>query len=45
MIICGMHEDFIKIEELGLKPRSVCCVVSLSSNHLIKDKVYKYFLN
>jgi len=32
MIICGMHEDFMKIEELGLEPRIVCCGVSLSLN-------------
>jgi len=27
-----MHEDFMKIEELGLEPRIVCCGESLSSN-------------
>jgi len=32
MIMCGMHEDFMKIEELGLELRSVCCGVSLRSN-------------
>jgi len=32
MIICGMHEDFMKIEELGPELRIVCCAVGLRSN-------------
>ena len=50
MIICGMHEDFMKIEELGLEPRIVCCegkfeFKSVMHAILIKDMLHKYFLN
>jgi len=29
VIICGLHEDFMKIERFGLELRIVCCVTSL----------------